>query len=345
MQLLIELSKENIELSKQEFLNLSGIKKYSLIKNILIIDLINRKSNLKRFSRLAYTKNIYTILFSTSSLKKTIEKTVDFSWDKVYKTSFCFRLFNHNMTRNKDNNLVEKELAGIIYDNIKNMSSNCPSVNLKKPETLFAFHILEKEIFATRLLYTNNDDFKSRKNNKLPEGMPISLDPKLARAMINLTGISTGQITDPMCGTGGILIEALLSGIGAQGQDIDKIMINRSKFNLDHIKKMNKITKNITLKQQDFFKSTKRFNYIVTDLPFGKNTRNIDENFYNNFFDHLSKILKKTAVIGLPDFKDRKSFYKIPNDLLIKHAFTIYIHSTLSKKIIVLEKEITKKNK
>ena len=53
------LSKQNLDLSKEEVLQLFNIKNYKLIDNLLI----TKKTNQKLFFRLAYTKFIYEYLF------------------------------------------------------------------------------------------------------------------------------------------------------------------------------------------------------------------------------------------------------------------------------------------
>ena len=68
---------------------------------------------------------------------------------------------------------------------------------------------------------------------------PVSLDPRLARTMVNLTrylGEPPERIIDPFCGTGGILIESTLSGIPVYGSDLDTRMVEGSRQNLEQIK-------------------------------------------------------------------------------------------------------------
>ncbi|MEM5812460.1 MAG: hypothetical protein QW286_01960, partial [Candidatus Aenigmatarchaeota archaeon] len=56
-----------------------------------------------------------------------------------------------------------------------------------------------------------------------PEQRPIfSIPPRLARIMINLTGLSEGKLLDPFCGIGTILQEASLMGFDVWGSDIDE---------------------------------------------------------------------------------------------------------------------------
>ena len=63
------------------------------------------------------------------------------------------------------------------------------------------------------------------------------LPPKLARIMVNLSGIKKGTILDPFCGTGVVLQEALLLGYDAHGADINPKMVNYASGNLEWLRK------------------------------------------------------------------------------------------------------------
>ena len=63
---------------------------------------------------------------------------------------------------------------------------------------------------------------------------PVSLDPRLARAMVNLGAPAGGRLLDPFCGTGGILVEASLVGIEACGGDLDAEMVAGTEENVRH---------------------------------------------------------------------------------------------------------------
>jgi len=77
--------------------------------------------------------------------------------------------------------------------------------------------------------------FDRRKVAERPFFSPISLHPRYARALINLTGVKRGEtVLDPFCGTGGIVIEAALLGMKAIGSDIDPEMVQGCKRNLEH---------------------------------------------------------------------------------------------------------------
>ena len=68
--------------------------------------------------------------------------------------------------------------------------------------------------------------FEERKVQHRPFFSPISLHPKLARVLVNISAIKRDEtLLDPFCGTGGILIEAGLIGAKVIGSDIEEKMI------------------------------------------------------------------------------------------------------------------------
>ena len=69
-----------------------------------------------------------------------------------------------------------------------------------------------------------------------PYMKPVSLDPRLARVLVNLGRPGVGpaaSICDPLCGTGGVLLEAELVGVPAVGVDLDPEMVAGTTANLE----------------------------------------------------------------------------------------------------------------
>ncbi|APX97809.1 RNA methyltransferase [Natronorubrum daqingense] len=78
-------------------------------------------------------------------------------------------------------------------------------------------------------------DFGSRAPTDKPFFQPGSMDPLLARAVANLAGARPGStILDPMCGTGGGLVEAGLVGADVIGTDAQAKMVRGARVNLAH---------------------------------------------------------------------------------------------------------------
>lgn len=75
--------------------------------------------------------------------------------------------------------------------------------------------------------------YDRRRPTDRPFFQPGSMDPMLARAVVNMAGAGPGRrVLDPMCGTGGILIEAALAGADVLGLDSQAKMAAGTRENL-----------------------------------------------------------------------------------------------------------------
>ena len=319
MKTIFLLSKYNPELSKAEVLNLLNIKHYKVKNNLLIT---KERINPDLIKRLAYTRRIYQLLFEPD-YKNLIKNIQTYNWQKIYKKDFCVR---KTWVDQKQESPSEVLMADIIWNRLKT-----PKTNLKNPTTLIEFLLTKNKIYCCLLIHENKEKFEERKAHLRPQLHPTSLSPRLARACINLTGIKKGTITDPFCGSGGILIEAGLINLKPVGYDINQIMLNRSKINLDHYK-----IKDYKLTKKDATEITKKINYIITDLPYGRNTnvKDIDD-LYLRFLKNLKKILGKKAIVIFPNNVNYKKLIK-RSKLKIKKEFTYYLHKSLTKKIVLI---------
>jgi tRNA (guanine10-N2)-dimethyltransferase len=338
MKYIFLLSKEDLRLAKEEVLSLFNIKKHKLVNNLLFLDL----ENIKLANRLAYTRRIYQFLFETEK-KDIIIEIKKYNWMSIYKKDFCVKI--HNKGR-----LEEKKLASYIWNKLDK-----PKVNLKKSKTPIEFFIDKNKVYAAKLINDLKQGFEARKAHKRPELHPTALHPKLARALINLSG-ARKEIMDPFCGMGGILIEAGLIGLKPIGYDLYKIMLEKAKTNLDYYK-----IKNYKLINEDALKIKNKYNYIVTDIPYGLNTsiwirkgnknkkislkqtnkkQRIEnlEDFYLKFLKNLKKTTKKKAVVIFPHYVNYKKLIK-KSKFKIEKEFSQFIHRSLTRKIVVLASE------
>jgi tRNA (guanine10-N2)-dimethyltransferase len=78
-------------------------------------------------------------------------------------------------------------------------------------------------------------DFGDRVPSDRPFVQPGSMDPLLARALVNVAGAREGAtVVDPMCGTGGLLVEAGLVGADVLGVDVQSKMVRGAAENFEH---------------------------------------------------------------------------------------------------------------
>ena len=245
----------------------------------------------------------------------------------------------------------EKNLAGYIWSSITK-----PKVDLSNPKTKIELFMVNDKVYCGLLIFENKENFEKRKAHLRPFQNPSSLHPKLARALVNISGINKQEtLLDPFCGTGGFLIEAGLMGIKAVGHDISKDMVKGSEENLKHFK-----IKNYKIINKNALNINKKFDYAVTDLPYGLNSnvylqfnknslkyksntinlKNKKENsineikqFYLKFLKTLRKALKNKAVVVFPSYVDYRRLLKT-SKFRIEKEFSIYVHRSLTRKIV-----------
>lgn len=315
MKYLLQLSGENINLAKKEAHALNdGLSKR--FNNLLIINTPH-----PCFKRLAFTRKSCFFLFRCK-IKNLKNKIRLIDWQKYYKNSFCVRI-NGKKFKKK-----EAELADIIWEKIDN-----PKVRLKNPSTRIEFFFKKDWAFCGILIHENRDKFASRHPKKRPLKHPSTLKPKLAKALVNLSGIKKGKLLDPFCGTGGILIEAALLGYEAIGRDLSENMIIMSKKNLKHYKL--KADLNVSNSTKILPKS----DLIVTDPPYGRSSTIFKikkENLYSEFLKLAYKNTKKVVIIFPSTMRFKKilkcSRFNVKD--IIKHK----VHNSLTRNVVILEK-------
>lgn len=86
--------------------------------------------------------------------------------------------------------------------------------------------LVAEDIALGRVVHrVDRSAFESRAVARRPFSLPISLHPKLARALVNLSRVPTaGRVLDPFCGTGGVLLEAHRIGLRGIGADVRRDM-------------------------------------------------------------------------------------------------------------------------
>ncbi len=125
-----------------------------------------------------------------------------------------------------DTQAVERRLGGVLVD-------RGFEVDLSTPDhTLVALFADDLAVLGWEIV-TSTRDYGDRAPTDRPFFQPGSMDPLLARAVGNLARVDSGDLVlDPMCGTGGLLIEAGLLGGRPIGVDAQEKMVRGTRKNL-----------------------------------------------------------------------------------------------------------------
>lgn len=314
------ISGDNKKLSVLEVLSLSNENKFILDKRLILI------SKQLDFDRLSYIKKAYKVIGIFDYKNKLENQIKKINLNIFYKKNFSVR----RIVLTKKEVPLEKELSGFIWRNLKK-----PRVNLENPKSRFEFVYTDKKKYLLLVLFER--DIKKmffRWPQNRPRFHPTTMTPQFALLLVNLSKAKKGDVLmDPFCGVGGILIEAGLVGCKIIGYDKDKKMIIKARENMDYFK-----IKNYVVEQKDALSVERKVDFIVTDVPygrhsklFGKKTKNLASLFLERAYNILNK--KGRIVLVCPN-NAKITFGK----LKLADYVDFYIHSTLTRRIYVLEK-------
>jgi len=122
---------------------------------------------------------------------------------------------------------AERELGRVLVDRGFAVDLDDPDHELR---ALFAADVC----LLGWLTVETDRGFGDRRPTDRPFFQPGSMDPMDARAVVNLAGAGPGVgLLDPMCGTGGLLVEAGLVGSSVVGSDAQWKMARGTRENLD----------------------------------------------------------------------------------------------------------------
>lgn len=174
-------------------------------------------------------------------------------------------------------------------------------VNLKDPDTVIRMHMSDSVNLFIEEAAIDKDLLEKRKVGERPFFSPISLHPKYARALINLTGVPKGgTVLDPFCGTGGIVIEAAAMGMKAIASDFDEEMVIGCRENMEFYGL--KLERFETADIGEIPELFSDVDAVATDPPYGRSTKTGGENvecIYKRALDVFPEILSPGARAGV----------------------------------------------
>jgi tRNA (guanine10-N2)-dimethyltransferase len=291
---LFELSGEHESLPGAEILaalKAEGFKFEIIEKDFGVLIVKSPDMNFKKMqNRLALSHNIDSQIYSTDiNIIEKLGKRIS-----IGEGSFAVR-GKRVQTFNEAINL--KELEKNVADRI--LGEN--AVDLKNPTNEIRVIISKRGHIGLFLAKIPRKTFEEREVKRRPYFSPVSLHPRLARALVNLSQVRPGErLHDPFCGTGGICMEASLVGAKTTGSDIDSKMVLGCQENLDSFN-----IQDVELFQADVGDIPGLMNSIdaiATDPPYGKSaTTNREEinSLYERAFLSFSKILKDKGHIAI----------------------------------------------
>ncbi|WP_297065605.1 TIGR01177 family methyltransferase [Thermococcus sp.] len=281
-------------------------------------------------NRLGLAHEYGKLLVEADSIEELLDKAKEVEWP----IEGTFKVDTETMTncRHKVTELPRK-LGAVIH-------AKGFRVNLSKPDTLVRVYCGEKLHAGIRLKFFDPKDFERRKAHHRPFFRPISLHPRISRALVNLTK-ARRELLDPMMGAGGILIEAGLIGLKVYGVDIKPEMVEGAEMNLRHYGIRDYVLKlGDATRLEELF--DKRFEAIATDPPYGTSATLAGrrrEELYREVLESINAVLEPGGRLSIAfptSFDGEKEAEKVGFKLVGKYYQKV--HKSLERYFYVLEK-------
>ena len=178
-------------------------------------------------------------------------------------------------------------------------------------------------------------DFGERAPSDRPFVQPGSMDPLLARALVNVAGARPGRtVLDPMCGTGGLLVEAGLVGARVLGTDAQATMVAGARRNLRAA-----LDGNFDLARADARRlplADGAVDAAVVDVPYGRQSKVEAGSLAALVGDGLSawrRVAGRAVVVGDRSWADAAT----DAGWTVESRFRRRVHRSLDRHVLVLE--------
>ena len=235
---------------------------------------------------------------------------------------------------------VERQVGGLFHD-------KGSTFNLENPKHRFGI-VLDNSAGNVAWGWMvgqgpGKHGWSAMRANKRPFFRPVSLEPRLARAAVNIAaGVSEGYVVDPMCGTGGILIESALTNRPTLGIDFDPVMVEGTQENIDWAK----VSAEVKRGDATRFELPNNLAAVVVDPPYGRNSPSDDKLIEDMLANIRSQNSDCRLVVILPvdaggDDLDEEisTSIKLPG-YEVKAAYGIPVHKSLGRVMIIAEASI-----
>lgn len=228
-----------------------------------------------------------------------------------------------------------------FIDALASVYSTDHPINLQHPDTEIRAILTDEHVYVGRKrAEIDTSLFEQRKSQYRPFFTGITMHPRLARALVNLSRVKAGDLfCDPFCGSGGILLEAGLMGMTLVGGDIEPKMTTGCTKSLDHygITHFQLFPTDIG-RLPDYVPDV---DGIATDFPYGRSTTTKGEDrtrLYDRAFQAIATMLKpgRYAVCGLAD----KTLLSLGERYLkLQSVYDIRAHRSLTRSFAVYQKK------
>ena len=209
-------------------------------------------------------------------------------------------------------------------------------VDLQNPQEEFRVIVSGSRCYLGRVLWRSDPRrFAGRRPGDRPFFHPGVMMPRMVRALLNISCVRRNEtILDPFCGTGGMIMEALLLGISGVGSDIDPKMVLGSRMNARDAAVLLADGRELPFRDESF-------DAVVTDLPYGQSVairaRSLDS-LYHAALGEITRVLRpgrRAVLVTHRDIRPLADTY-----MTVEGCYSQRVHKSLTRHILVLAKEV-----
>ena len=340
----LELSGEHDVLPVMEAyacMKIAGLefKEYEVLDQCLVVDINGIRDEIESrllhvAQRLAMSHHIIRVAGMCDTSANTIlqmAENIDYSKHIDPGETFVVRARKIKHYCDFEREFIEGHVGGTIFR--KRFRAN-----LKTPDVKFRLIIGEKCIFGPVVASVDRSAYEKRLPHKKPFFYPGVLMPRVARALVNISGVKEGEILfDPFCGTAGILVEGAIIGAKVIGIEVRPMITVGAQMNLQAFGGYHDVIIGdacmIPLNDECV-------DAIVTDPPYGRSAAIKAESLhhlYDGAFREMYRLLKSEKLAVVVSEID-VSVFAIDAGFKIVCEYSQRVHRSLTRRITLLQK-------
>jgi tRNA (guanine10-N2)-dimethyltransferase len=282
-----------------------------------------------RVGQLAYTHRASAVVTEAAGgVRDAVDALEEVAFDR--SGSVAVRAVDVRGRTGVDTQAAERKLGQVLVD-------RGFTVDLDDPDHEFRALFADGVAMLGWLETESTRDFGDREPGDRPFFQPGSMSPLLGRALANLAGARDGAtILDPMCGTGGILVEAGLVGSRVLGFDTQAKMVRGTRTNLDHYLEDDYLVGRGDARYQPV-RDAAAVDGVVFDAPYGRQSKISGDlaRVVEGALVEAARLTDRAVVVG-----DRP-WARVAHETgwRTTAAFHRPVHRSLTRHIVVLERD------
>ncbi len=232
--------------------------------------------------------------------------------------------------------LSREEISERVAESILRANSFL-KVDLEAPKTVVLV-ILSGNLIHLGILLAEVDRsaFRERDVSRRPFKHPASMNPRLARAMVNLARVRRGDVVlDPFVGAGGIALEVLSVGGRLLGCDVDQRMVAGTELNLRHYGYAEGY--HLWVCDATSLRLARQVDAVVTDPPYGRSTPLTDHPLrtFSAFVSRVTDFLRLGGRLVAAYPAEAHPDEVIASYLEVEEVVDYREHKSLTRRIVV----------